>query len=396
MAPMHNLGNNRSANGTIEYLNGDTFCGDLQGQVLLTNYSIGDDVTRLQLSSNGLSVIDAESLVGGFDDPLPITEDPDGNLYVGEFGGNLITVLEPLGTGCWSNEDPLPVATLDAGGAALGGKIYVVAGKNGAGTFSTTRIYNPATGAWTTGPNLPGPAVENPAVTTANGLLYAFGGSTQPFSGAVTNAAVYDPSTNQWTPLAAMPVARGGATAQAIGNLIYVVGGMDTDGASLDTVSVFNINTGTWSSVASMSTRRDNPGSAVLNGDLYIFGGRTRNADGTIVANTLNTVEMFDPGTGTWTSRAPMPTGRRTMVVGVLNGRALVIGGERKVDGTAFSENEEYDPDTNTWRTLKPLPTARHGAVAGVVNGVVYVIGGATSASAGTAVTNNEAFSFQS
>jgi large repetitive protein len=140
-----------------------------------------------------------------------------------------------------------------------------------------------------------------------------------------------------------------------------------------------------------MGTRRDNPGSAVLNGDIYVFGGRTRNADGSGVEN-LGTVEVFDPGTGTWSSAASMPTARRTMVVVVANGRAFVIGGERKVDGTAFDVNEEYDPLTNTWRTLKPMPTARHGAVAGVVNGVVYVIGGATSSAATSVTSVNEAF----
>ena len=394
MAPIFNLGNNRSANGTIEYLNGDAFCGDLQHQVLIADYSIGDNITRMQLSANGLSVVSSEPIAGGFDDPLPLTQDADGNVYVGEFGGDLLTVLEPVEVGCWTTEDPMPQAVLDSGGVALGGKIYVVAGKTSASPISTMRIYDPATGAWTTGPNLPGPAVENPAATTAGGKLYVFGGSTGPFSGAVTNAAVYDPATNQWSVLPSMPVARGGATAQSVGGSIYVIGGMDTNGASLASVSTFNTSTNAWGSVAAMSTRRDNPGSAVLNGSIYVFGGRTRNADGTVVDNQLATVERFNPSTGTWSAAAPMPTARRTMVVAVVNGRALVIGGERKPDGTAFAQNEEYDPLTNTWRTLKPLPTARHGAAGGVVNGVVYVIGGATNASTTSVVAVNEAFSF--
>jgi N-acetylneuraminic acid mutarotase/glucose/arabinose dehydrogenase len=388
-----NLGNNRSANGAVEYT-GPAFCGDLDGNLLIANYSVGDDITRVTLSADGLSVTGLESLIGGFNNPLPLATDPDGTIYVGEHGGGKVTVLRPREAGCWTTKQPLPQALLDAGGTALDGKLYVVAGKTSSGPQATMYVYDPASNTWATGASLPGPAVENPAVVALNGKLYAFGGSTQPFAGSVTNAAVFDPTTNSWTPLAPMPVARGGATAKAIGSFIYVVGGMD-GGASLGTMSVYNTTTGTWAAGPSMGTRRDNPGSAVLNGKLYVFGGRTRNADGSTLNGTLNTVEMFDPATGTWTPRAAMPTGRRTMVVGTLNGRAQVMGGEATTSGGTFKQNEEYDPITDTWTTLRSMPTPRHGAVAGTINGVVYVVaGGPTAGSSFSAV--NEAFSFQS
>ena len=115
-----------------------------------------------------------------------------------------------------------------------------------------------------------------------------------------------------------MPTARGGATAQAIGDKIYVVGGMDADGASLATVEVYDPPTNTWARRPSMATRRDNPGSAVLDGKLYVFGGRTRNADGSDARRHAGHSRDVRPGDRTWTPRAPMPTGRRTMVVGTL------------------------------------------------------------------------------
>ena len=62
--------------------------------------------------------------------------------------------------------------------------------------------------------DLPGAAVENPAVVDFGGKLYSFGGSTAPFSGAVDNAFVFDPATNSWTTLPSMPTARGGANAE--------------------------------------------------------------------------------------------------------------------------------------------------------------------------------------
>ena len=388
--PISDLGNHKSANGTIEYTGG-AFCGALDGDILIANFSVGDDITRIQLSTDGMSVVQTSSLAGGFTDPLPLALGPDGTIYVGEMGANQVTALIPVETGCWTDKQALPASILDAGGTALDGKLYVVGGKTNSNYVSTMYIYDPAADAWSLGPDLPGPAVENPAVVALNGKLYAFGGSIAPFSGAVTNAAVYDPVTNSWTILTPMTTARSGPTAQSVNGLIYVVGGMDGSGASLSSVDVYDPATDSWSVAPSMSTRRDNPGSAVLGGNLYIFGGRTRNADGSTVNGTLDTVEMYDPGTNTWTPRASMPTGRRTMVVGLLNGRAQVMGGEITSGGGSFEQNEEYDPVTNAWRSLAPMSTPRHGAAGGTINGTVYVAGGGPSG--GSSFTDvNEAF----
>ncbi len=381
--------------------------------MLVANYSVGDDITRIKLSADGASVVQATQLVGGFNDPLPLAQGPDGTIYVGELGAQRITALIPAGfaqstptvtptpsptssaPGAWTVKQKLPVALLDAGGAELGGKLYAVGGKiTGDIHQRSLYIYDPATNVWTQGPDLPAayPAVENPAVTSYNGKLYVFAGSTAAFTGAVAAAAAYDPATNQWTMLAPMAAGRGGPTAQVLNGKIYVAGGMDNSGASLSSVEVYDPASNAWSAAPSMAERRDNPGSAVLGGKLYVFGGRTRNADGTEVNGTLASVEMFDPATNTWTSRAPMPTGRRTMATGYLNGRAQLIGGERTPSGGTFSQNEEYDPLTNTWRTLQPMLTPRHGAAGATIDGVVYVAGGGPTG--GSAFTDvNEAFS---
>jgi glucose/arabinose dehydrogenase len=94
-----NLGEHRSANGTIEYTL-DTACGQLRGNLLIANYSVGDDITRIRLAADGRSVEASSSLVGGFNDPLPLVLGPDGTIYVGEFGGDVVTALTPIETGC--------------------------------------------------------------------------------------------------------------------------------------------------------------------------------------------------------------------------------------------------------------------------------------------------------
>jgi hypothetical protein len=83
------------------------------------------------------------------------------------------------------------------------------------------------------------------------------------------------------------------------------------------------------------------------------------------------------------------------MAIGLLNGRAQIIAGERTPGGDVFSANEEYDPASNTWRTLTPIPTGRHGAAYGTIDDRVYVVGGGPLG--GTSFSNKaEVFSFGS
>jgi N-acetylneuraminic acid mutarotase len=347
---------------------------------------VGDNLVRLKLNDDGTRVTSASQILGGLQDPLPLISGPNGTIWVGEFGGGKLTALVPEDRGCWTTDTKLPVPTLDAGGTALDGKIYVVGGKVSSSDHrSTVFVYDPATKAWTTAAPLPGAAVENPAVVAAGGKLYAFGGGTSAFAGATTQAFRYDPGTNAWTRLPDMPQARAGATAQVIGGIggkIYVIGGTGTSDESLNSVSILDTATATWSAGVPMYTPRDNPGSAAIDGKIYVFGGRHKLADGSVLDGTLRSVEMFDPATGAWTTRKDMPTGRRTMVVGVINGRAMVVGGEARADGGAFTNNEEYDPVTDTWRILRSITTGRHGAVGAVIDGRFHVVGGGPKAGA--------------
>ncbi|MFT5728823.1 MAG: glucose/arabinose dehydrogenase/N-acetylneuraminic acid mutarotase [Desulforhopalus sp.] len=391
--PMLTLGVNLSANGIIEY-KGDSFFSRLMGQLIIANFSIGDNLLRVELSDDGTGVVSSGNLIAGFSDPLPLAQDNAGNIYVGEMNASSVTVLVPLPLapppeGTWKTLQPAPGEVLDAGSGGIGGKLYMVGGKNTSNHLSTMYIYDTIADSWSTGPNLPGPAVENPAVVVFNDKLYVFGGSTAPFSGAVFNASMFDPVTSSWIILPSMSVARGGAVVKVINDRIYLVGGMNAEGASLSSVEIFNPATMRWSTGVPMLTRRDNPGAAVIEDVLYVFGGRTRNADGSVVNDTLASMEIYDPNINNWTAGPPMTTPRRAMIVGNISGRTQVMGGESPI----VSENEEYNPATNSWRILTPMVTPRHGAASATIYGSVYVVGGGIVAGS-SFVDINEAFSY--
>src|SRR5437016_2990221 len=85
------------------------------------------------------------------------------------------------------------------------------------------------------------------------------------------------------------------------------------------------------------------------------------------------------PGSGSWTTKAPMPTARYEPGVGVVNGVLYAVAGETTAGGLAVATVEAYDPGTNTWTTKAPMSTARNNAGVGVVNGVLYAGGGWSS-----------------
>jgi len=127
-----------------------------------------------------------------------------------------------------------------------------------------------------------------------------------------------------------------------------------------------------WTTRAPMPSPRRALGVGVVNKILYAIGGlSTSNA-------AVATVEAYNPVTNSWTSMAPMPTARYGLAVGVVNGIVYAVGGVTGGRASQVATIEAYDPVTNTWTTKAPMPTARAALAVGVVNGVLYAVGGVT------------------
>lgn len=375
--PMAIMGTHTSSNGIIEYKS-DKACGQLKGNLLITNYSLGDNVVRVVLNETGDTVLRQDSLVGSFNDPLTLSENSTGDLFVAEFGNGKITSLRLISNGCWSTLSSSPTALLDPGSASSNGFMYTIGGKTPQGPVNSVYQYSISTDTWSQLADKPGLAVENPAAVALNNVIYVFGGSTQPFSGAVTDAYKYDISSGIWSPISPMPTARGGIRAEVINGLIYIAGGMDASGQSINTLEIYNPATNSWSSGTSMNEVRDNPGTAVINGKLYVIGGRERTSSGTTINGTKSSAEVYDPANNSWSYIASMPTGRRTMVVSTIDEKIQVIGGEYNSNDPdfMFNQNEEYDPIFNTWTPLPSAPNPRHGAAFSTIDNALYVTGG--------------------
>ena len=389
-----------SPDGIIQYHNQGAY-GDpaLDGLLLNTVYSdaTNQDIVAVGLSGDGNSVTSQTVIATGFDHPLPISEGPDGVIWVGEFGNygsdSVITALIPVTTGdigTWTQLSNMPTQIYDNGGAALDGLLYSVDGKvPGSGGkpvwVNDVFSYDPATDTWAKLPGKPGSLVQNPVVIGYNHLLYVFGGTKSGFTGAVTDAYVYDPATQVWTALAPSPDARGEAAGGVLpcptGNpdpaCFYIAGGLTGNGTSIATMDIYDPTTNTWTHGPSMDVPRDDPGAAVINGQLYVMGGRYEKSQKSVVIALENTMEMYDPATGTWTDEPDMPTARRNFSVGTVNNMIQVVGGEITGALGTFPENEQYDPTTQTWTELAQELPGRQGTAYATINNVFYSAGGA-------------------
>jgi N-acetylneuraminic acid mutarotase len=140
-------------------------------------------------------------------------------------------------------------------------------------------------------------------------------------------------------------------------------------GADFSVVEAYDPVSDTWSTKAPMPTPRHDLGVGVINGVLFAVGGSSFSCN-----CQLSTVEAYDPVSDTWSTKAPMPTVRDSPAVGVVNGILYAVGGD--VSGTWLSTVEAYDPVSDTWSTKAAMPTARSYPAAGVVDGILYAVGG--------------------
>lgn len=105
--PMMAFGDGNSPDGMIAYED-DAFCGDMDGDLLVTYWADKDQVRRIKLSADGKRVVSDEPLIyttnatGGRDlsNPLGIAQDPAGNIYVGEFSRSSIYVMSVRKANC--------------------------------------------------------------------------------------------------------------------------------------------------------------------------------------------------------------------------------------------------------------------------------------------------------
>jgi N-acetylneuraminic acid mutarotase len=293
--------------------------------------------------------------------------------------------LDPEAPGSWHARPAMAAARQETAVAALGGLVYVIGGFGStAEPLDTVEAFDPRTDQWR--PIAPLPiAIHHPAAAVAEGRLFVVGGYT---GGRVRWTPLgtvfeYDPARNSWRGRAQMPTPRGGLALAAVGGRLYALGG----GAERATNAneVYDVAADRWTAANPMPTARDHLAAVGFEGRVWALGGR-ESFLGTQYAN----VEIYDPATDSWRTGTPLPSGRGGLAATTLGDKIFVFGGETPF--RIWNATEMYDRSINAWVAKAPMPTPRHGIGAAVIDGRIYVPGGGREP--GLAATDvNEVFS---
>lgn len=268
----------------------------------------------------------------------------------------------------WEMLAPMPTPRSEVAAASDGQRIVVAGGFDGTGaTVATVEIFDPATGTWSAGPDLP-IGVNHPMASAFDGTVAVLGGYVGPGLSGPTDLAFVLRDAG-WEELPPMPEPRAAGGAAEVDGDLLVAGGVGPGGLAEEGFR-FDPEAGRWSMIEGPPTGREHLGVAGLDGVLYVVGGRTGG-----IGSNLDAMEAFDIGAGAWRELPRMPTARGgSAAAATANGFVVSLGGEQE-SGT-FAEAEAFDVRRERWLSLPPTPTARHGLGVVAVGTVVYAIAG--------------------
>jgi N-acetylneuraminic acid mutarotase len=273
----------------------------------------------------------------------------------------------------WTLQPSLRRARKFAVAATVGNVIYVIGGSNPSNASTTTvQAYNVKTKSWSLRRPLPAALQGANGASVINGRIYVSGGYLK------KTLYVYNPANDSWARKADMPATADYGAQGAIGGFLYVYGG----GSAFSGPSRFwryNPSTNAW------VTRASPPNAHVL-GAMGVIGGKLYLAGGEEEYLVHGFVDVYDPATNRWSTRVPMPSSRWRfgMASAVLNGRLYVGGGVSQGGGTSRAELDVFDPVTNSWTSRAALPVARGHAAGAAAGGQFYVMGGRLTGGATT------------
>jgi Kelch motif len=255
------------------------------------------------------------------------------------------------------------------------GRALVIGGINADDqNFSSTKLFVPASAAWTDGPLL-GVARNDPAAATSTDGRVVVASATIPGeTGDTTTTEILDAKATAWkngkalkgvTVLTLVPLADGRMLSRGFG-------------FEMDDFEVFDPSTGSWKPIDGPTKVRQPAFAPLPDGGVIAFGTE----ESAVGEGPSTRVERFDPATAKWSEAAPMSVSREGALVTTLaDGRVFVAGGSTatpgKEDAHTLASTEIYDPAADGWSAGPDLLEARkEGAALTLDDGSILIHGG--------------------
>ena len=244
------------------------------------------------------------------------------------------------------------------------GRVLMAGGDGNCGTtFCVTtagEVFDPQSNTWSPIAPLSTPRSAALAVALGNGRVLVAGGFGWPTYSQQQTAEVFDPATGAWTPVGPPNAAHGTGAAVLLKDGRVLLSDYAPE--------VFDPVTGSFARVGASADSRLY-GVAVLleDGRVLLTGG------------TNASTSVFDPATNTFTATSAMasPKRWRCAAARALDGTVLVAGGYDEA-GHSLDSIERYNPVSGTWSVFGTLAQARETTVMLVLDsGEGLVVGGA-------------------
>lgn len=244
--------------------------------------------------------------------------------------------------------------------------IYAAGGSGLLAPIDEFDSYDPETDSWQGLQALP-KALERMGVAALGGRIYAAGGYTKESpTEPIAEMWVYDPSGDVWTEAPKMPAPRANFSLTGADGKLYAVSGT---GEGAGQVTVFDPAKNGWRDIGDEPVDGRRGAAAVtLDHDIYLIGGVSDDGG-------MARVDIFDTESETWRKGPALPGARFGYAVAVVDGAIHVAGGRASSDAT-LNDHLVLDPGASEWREAAPLPTPRSAAAGAGYDGEFYVIGG--------------------
>ena len=302
--------------------------------------------------------------------------------------------------GQWETRPDMPSGRQEIYADVSNGTIYIPGGvgPDGLSTSDAFEAYDVHAGQWNKLAPLPAPRHHiTPSVVGTK--VYAIGGFTGPFPdwNIKADTFIYDIANDTWNRGKSLPQPQAEHVSAVVDGKIHIIGGRvhgESKKQHFDAFedtglhSIYDTATGEWKLGAAAPTARNSAAAAVIDGLIYVVGGRHNvvQDDGSQLQQNLGTLEVYDPGTNSWSTRSPMPEALGGNAAAALNGKLYVFGGEQWApQQKVFASAWVYDPQNDSWTPETDMPTARHGLAAGASAGRLIVIGGGNKVGGGGA-----------